>query len=58
MTGLGATTGLAGEAAPDDEAGHQMTAGAGGRYPTDEYGRLVLSWRCQFSTTIFASART
>ena len=31
MTGLGATAGVAGKAAPDGEAGHEMTAGAGGR---------------------------
>lgn len=33
MTGLGATAGVAGEAAPDDVAGHEMTAGAGGQWP-------------------------
>ena len=34
--------GMAGGAAPDGEAGHWMTSGAGGRYPKDECGRLVL----------------
>ena len=42
IAGLGATAGVAGEAAPDGEAGHWMASGAGGRYPSDECGRLVL----------------
>jgi hypothetical protein len=42
MTGLGATVGAGGEAGPDGEACHEMTSGVGGRYPSDECGRLVL----------------
>lgn len=57
MMGLGATAGVAGEAGPDGEAGHRMTSGAGGRYPSDECGRLVLEWRRQLSMMILASAR-
>jgi hypothetical protein len=56
MTELGATAGVAGEAAPDGEAGHEMTSGAGVRYPS-ECGRFVLKCRRQLSMTIFASAR-
>jgi hypothetical protein len=41
MTGLDATAGVAGGAAPDSEAGHWMTVGAGGRY------RQQAKWHCQ-----------
>jgi uncharacterized membrane protein len=36
MTGLGAMAGVAGGAASDDEAGQEMSSGAGHRYPSHE----------------------
>lgn len=42
MTGLGATVEVAGVEGAVGEAGHCTASGDGGRWPSDECGRLVL----------------
>src|SRR5829696_7093404 len=55
MTGRSATAGVAGGAGRGSPAGHSTTSGAGGTEPSDECGRMVLSWRRQPSMTTLAS---